>query len=76
MRDRERTEGRQNMPISFEVKEDIKAARSLWLPWWGVLAGMAFSLPVVVLTDHFGRLNMALPLLNCIGVFGVLIYLK
>ena len=64
------------MSISSEVKEDIKAARKLRLPWWGVLAWMAFCLPVIVLSDHFGRLNMSLPLLNCIGVFGFLIYLK
>lgn len=64
------------MSISSEVKEDIKAARKLRLPWWGVLGWMAFCLPVIVLSDQFGLLNMSLPLLNCIGVFGFLIYLK
>ena len=76
MRRGKRTEDRRNMSISSEVKEDLKVARKLWLPWWGVLAWMAFCLPVIVLSDHFGRLNMSLPLLNCIGVFGFLIYLK
>jgi hypothetical protein len=71
-----RTKHRRNMSISSEVKDDIKVARKLWLPWWGVLAWMAFCLPVILLTDHFSRLNMSLPLLNCIGVFGFLIYLK
>ena len=37
---------------------------------------MASCLPVIWLCDHFGRLSMSLPLLNCIGVFGLLIYLK
>jgi hypothetical protein len=37
---------------------------------------MAFCLPIFLLFDHFGRLNMALPVLNCMAVFGFLIALK
>jgi hypothetical protein len=73
---RDRIENPRNMSISVEVKEDIKVVRKLWLPWSAVLAWTAFCLPVIVLSDHFGRLNMSLPMLNCIGVFGLLIYLK
>lgn len=42
----------------------------------GVLTWMASCLPVIWLCDHFGRLSMSLPLLNCIGVFGFIVYLK
>ena len=64
------------MSLSTEVRNDIKAAQKLRLPWWGVLSWMAFCFPVVWLCDHFGRLNMALPILNCIAVLGLLIALR
>jgi hypothetical protein len=66
----------QDVSLKAEVKSDIKAARKLWMPWWLVLAWMAFCLPVIILSDRVGRLGMSLPLLNCIAVFGFLIYLK
>jgi|GEM_PF-2689616 len=64
------------MSLSTGVRNDIKAARKLWLPWWGVLLWMAFCLPVIWLCDHFGRLNMALPILSCIPVLSLLIFLR
>ena len=64
------------MSISTEVRNDIKAAQKLRLPWWGVLTWMAFSLPVVWFCDQFGRLNMALPVLNCVAVLALLIVLR
>jgi hypothetical protein len=69
-------EQRVTTSLTGEVKNDIKAARKLWLPWWSVLTWMAFCLPVIWLCDHIGRLGMSLPLLNCIGVFGFVVYLK
>jgi hypothetical protein len=66
----------QDVSLKAEVKSDIKAAQKLWMPWWLVLAWMAFCLPVIILSDRVGRLGMSLPLLNCIAVFGFLIYLK
>lgn len=64
------------MSLSTDVRNDIKAAQKLSLPWWGVLIWMAFCLPVILVCDHFGKLNMALPILNCIGVLGLLIALR
>jgi hypothetical protein len=64
------------MPLSIDVRNDIKAAQKLRLPWWGVLIWMAFCLPVVWLCDQFGRLDMALPILNCIAVLSLLIALR
>lgn len=46
------------------------------LPWWAVLCLIIGSLPIYWLFDHFGRLNIALPTLNCIAVLGFLIALK
>jgi hypothetical protein len=64
------------MSLGAKVRNDIKAAQKLRLPWWGVLSWMAFCLPVVWLCDHFGRLNMALPILNCIAVLCLLVVLR
>jgi hypothetical protein len=64
------------MSINTEVRNDIKAAQKLRLPWWGVLTWMAFCLPVVWLCDQFGRLNMSLPVLNCVAILTLLIALR
>jgi hypothetical protein len=62
--------------IRMQVKTDIKAAKKLRLRWWAILALMACCIPVFVVFDHFDRLNMALPVLDCAGVLGLFIYLK
>jgi len=62
--------------LRIQVSNDIKAAKKLWLPWWAVLAIMVIIVPIFPLFDHFGKLNMALPLFNCVSVFCLLIYLK
>jgi hypothetical protein len=62
--------------ISSQVRADIKAAKKIWLPWRVLLPLMVACIPVFMLFDHYGKLNMALPVLNCAGVFGLLIYLK
>jgi hypothetical protein len=62
--------------INDDFKQDLKAARKLWLPWRLLLPLMALCVPAFWLFDHFGLFNMALPALNCVGMFGVLIYLK
>ncbi len=62
--------------ISNQVKSDIKAAKKLWLPWWLLLPLIALAFGACALFDRFGKLSMALPMLNCVFVLGVLIYLK
>jgi hypothetical protein len=62
--------------LSTDVRNEIKAAQKLRLRWWGVLMWMAFCLPVIVLSDHFGRLDMSRPILNCIAVFGFMFVFK
>ena len=64
------------MSLGAKVRNDIKAAQKLRLPWWGVLTWMAFCLPVVLLFDHYGRMYMALPTLNCLAVLSFLVFLR
>jgi hypothetical protein len=64
------------LPLIEDIKSDIQTARKLRLPKRVLFTWMAFCLPVIWLCDRFGRLNMALPVLNCIAVFGFLIALK
>ena len=63
-------------PIVTQATNDIKAARKIWLPWRVLLPWMVFSLVVILVCDHFGRMNISMPLLMSIGLFGFFIYLK
>ena len=62
--------------IRTEVRDQIKAAQKLWLPWRAVLALFVVSIPYFALLDHFGMLNMALPLFVCVAAFGLVIYIR
>lgn len=64
------------MSLSINVRNDIRTAQKLRLPWWGVLIWMALCLPVIWGLDHIGKLNMALPTLNCIAILSLLIALR
>ncbi len=64
------------MSLISDIKRDIAAAKKLHLPRRGILWMIIGTLPIFWLFDHFGKLSMALPVLNCIGVFGFLIALK
>ncbi|WP_155264315.1 hypothetical protein [Sphingomonas segetis] len=63
-------------PIITQATNDIKAARKIWLPWRVLLPWMVFCLAVIVVCDHFERMNMSMPLLMSIGLFAFFIYLK
>jgi hypothetical protein len=58
------------------MRSDLKVAKSIWLPWPALLVLGVLCLAIVLVCDHFGRLEMSLPLYNCILVFGLLFYLK
>ena len=64
------------MPLANDIKNDIKAAKKMWLPWWAVLCLIIGGMPIPWLFDHFGRLNLALPTLNCVGMLGFAIAVK
>ena len=64
------------MSISKQVKSDIKAAKNLRLPRWAILPGIAISFLCAWLFDHFGRLNLMLPIWNSVAVLGFMLVLK
>jgi hypothetical protein len=64
------------MPLAKDIKNDIKAAKKIWLPWWAVLCLIIGGLPIVWLFDHFGKLNLFLPTFNCVAVLGFAIAVK
>ena len=64
------------MSLANDIKGDIKAARKIRLPWWGVLCLIVGGLPVIWLFDHFGEFNLFLPTFNCVAVLGFAIAVK
>jgi hypothetical protein len=64
------------MPLAKDIKNDIKAAKKIWLPWWAVLSLIVAGLPIIWLFDHFGSLNLFLPTFNSIFVLGFTIAVK
>ncbi len=64
------------MPIAGDIKDDIKALQQMRLPWWGVLCVVVSSALLAWLFDHFGRLDLARPVLYSIGMVGVVIAIK
>jgi hypothetical protein len=64
------------MSIASDVKSDIKAAKKMRLPWWAVLCLLVFGMPLPWLFDHFGKLNLMLPIWNSVAVLGLMFVLK
>jgi hypothetical protein len=64
------------MLLAKDVKDDIKAARKIRLPWWVLLCLGIVSLPTYWLFDHFGKFGLALPTLNSVLVVGFTIAVK
>jgi hypothetical protein len=64
------------MSLANDVRGEIKAAKKLRLPWWGVLCGIIVSFLCAWLFDNFGKLDLVLPTLNSIAVLGFMLVLK
>ena len=64
------------MSISGEAKHDIKAARQVRPPWWALVLVGVVSLPVFWLFDHFGSLDMSLPVADSIVALAFVLYVK
>jgi magnesium-transporting ATPase (P-type) len=64
------------MQLINNSKSDIKALQEMRLPWWGVLCVVVSSALIAWLFDHFGRLELARPVLYSIGMLGVAIAIK
>lgn len=62
--------------VSKAVNRDIKEAKKIWLPWQAVLCLMVFFELCYVLLKHYGVVYLYRPILNSVGVFGFLFYLK
>ena len=60
----------------MQVDNDLKAAKQMRLPWWGVLCWMIGCALIVWLFDHLGRFDLARPALYSIGMLGVAIAIK
>jgi hypothetical protein len=58
------------------LDSDTKAAKKMWLPWWGVLCVILGAMPVGWLFDHLGRFNLAMPTMSSIAVLGLAIAVK
>jgi hypothetical protein len=62
--------------VEIDFKNDIRAAKKMHLPWWVLLCGIIGSALSAALFDHFGRLDLVLPVLNSIATLGFLVALK
>ncbi len=64
------------MPLIHDIKNEIREAQKIRLPWWGVLCWMACCALIVWLLIDLGRFDLAVPTLNSVGVLGFFIALK
>jgi hypothetical protein len=63
--------------IEKDVKNDIKAAKRIpRLPWWAVLCLIIACFFLAGLFDHFGRLDLTLPVLDGVALFVFIIAVK
>ena len=58
------------------MKDDIRAAKKIRLPGWAILCVILGSAVASALLDHYGRFELALPVLNSIMVLAYLIAVK
>lgn len=62
--------------VSRGVKNDIKEAKKIWLPWPAILCLFVLALLLRGLLKDFGVLRLYGPIWNGVLVFGFLFYLK
>jgi hypothetical protein len=59
-----------------QLDSDIKTAKKMRLPWWGVLCVILAAIPVAWLFDHLGRFDLAMPTMSSIAVLGLVIAIE
>ncbi len=64
------------MSLGNDVRADIRSAQTLRLPRWGVLLIIIVSLPIYWFFEHFGKLSIALPILNFVAVLSFAVVVK
>lgn len=69
-------EGDQPMSLANDVRREIKAAKKLRMPGWGVVCLMIGTLVCLCLVDNFGKLDLVLPIMNSIVVLGFMLGFK
>jgi hypothetical protein len=64
------------MSAPVDIRADIEAAKKIRFPKWTWLPIIFGSVPIYWLFDHFGQLNIALPVLNFILVLCFIVFVK
>lgn len=64
------------LPVDINFRRDLGAAKRIHLPWWMLLALALSAAFCAALFDHIGRIDLALPVMNSLVVFGYLIKLR
>jgi len=64
------------MPLIQDIKNEIREAQKIRLPWWAMLSWMAGCGLIEWLLIDLGRLDLALPTLNSVAVVGFTVALK
>src|SRR5579862_7256575 len=60
----------------MQIDDDLKAARGFRLPWWGGLCVAVGAFLASALSDHFGRLDLAVPTVASIVTLAYAIMVK
>ena len=68
--------GGRKMSITSDIKDDIKAPQQMRLPWWGVLCVVVSSALIAWLFDHFGRFELARPVMYNIAMLWIATAIK
>lgn len=64
------------MPLIQDIKDDVRGAKKIRIPWWGVLLWMACCGLIDWLLISLGKFDLALPALNSVAVVGFTVALK
>jgi hypothetical protein len=64
------------MSLTNDVRNEIKEAKKLHMPFWAVVCVIIVSFLSAQLFDRSGKLSFVLPILNIVGVLGFVFVLK
>jgi hypothetical protein len=62
--------------VGFNLMGDLKAAKKIHLPWWLGLTLAVSAAFCAAMFDHLHRIELTLPVMNSVIVFGYLIRLR
>ena len=64
------------MQLANDIKNDMRAAKSIHIPWWGLLGIFLAGLPICWLFDHFEKRDLLMPIACTIFVLAFAIAIK